>query len=104
MATQPRRPSRIPDFASREEAAAFWDEHDLGEFENELEVVDLDVAESPGHVLSVRLEREAFRRLCAIARQRGVNIITMAETWVLEAIERAEADEFPETDRPASRA
>ncbi|HEY7348021.1 MAG TPA: CopG family antitoxin [Ktedonobacterales bacterium] len=34
-----QHPSRIPHFASREEEAAFWDTHDITEFEDELEPV-----------------------------------------------------------------
>ena len=36
--------SRIPDFASLEEEAEFWDTHDSTEFEDEWEPVDLEVA------------------------------------------------------------
>ena len=32
--------NRIPDFASREEEAAFWEAHDITDYLNEFQVVD----------------------------------------------------------------
>jgi hypothetical protein len=95
--------SRIPEFLSREEEAAFWDEHDLGEFEDELEPVEMGVVPPLGHILLVRLGREDFRRLSAEARDRGTNVVTLAEALVLESLDRAEAAE-PAADRGPSTA
>ena len=63
--------SRIPDFATLEEEAEFWDTHDTAEFEDEWEPVELDVARPLMHQLSVRLEGPVFHRLVAIAKRRG---------------------------------
>ena len=101
MVPAQQRPSRIPTFDSLEEEAEFWDSHDLGEFEDELEPEEIEIAERPGHILSVRLESPEFRRLVAIARKRGGNFVTLAETWVLDALERAEAADAAEADRRA---
>src|SRR5687767_14443285 len=91
----PHRPSKIPTFASLEEEAAFWDGHDLGEFEDELEPVEVEVDPNLGHVLSVRVEAAEIRRLGAIARQRGVGVVELARLLVLEGLNRAEADAEP---------
>lgn len=99
MVARGDRTSRIPTFDSIEEEAAFWDTHDTGDFEDEFEPVDVEIATDAGHILSVRVDRPAFRRLSAIAKRRGVNIITLAQTWVLESIEREEAA-IAATDEP----
>ena len=37
--------SRIPVFTSREEEAAWWDSHDLADYQDEVETVEARVAE-----------------------------------------------------------
>lgn len=90
MLARDQDPSRIPEFSSIEEAAAFWDSHDFADFEDELESVELEVAQPLEHIISVRLESDAFRRLSAVARERGENMVRLAQNWVLEALDRAE--------------
>ena len=102
MSTQPRAASRIPTFGSLEEEAAFWDTHDLGDFEDEMEQVTVEGDGPIGHVLSVRLDSVAFRRLSAIAKQRGLTTTTLAQTWVLEALDRADPPGAATVGRRAS--
>lgn len=47
MSQQPasKPSSRIPVFTSREEEAAWWDSHDLADFQDEFETVDARFAE-----------------------------------------------------------
>lgn len=78
----------IPEFASYEEEAAFWDSHSLVDFIDEFEEVESRVVQPIGHVLGVRIESEAFRRLAALARARETNMVTLAQSWVLEALDR----------------
>lgn len=94
--------SRIPTFTSLEEEAAFWDSHSLGEFEDELEPVDNDVALPFVHRLTVDLEGDRFRRLTTIARQRGMGPTALARAWVLEALERADAEQGNDPSPAAS--
>lgn len=37
--------SRIPDFASRDEEAAWWDSHDLADYQDEFKTVEARFAE-----------------------------------------------------------
>jgi len=93
MALRQRRQSRIPEFDSLEEEIEFWDTHDLGEFEDELEPVELEIGTPFYHSISVRLERDAFRRLLALARRQDTSMFELAQQWVLEGLARAEAVE-----------
>lgn len=93
-------PSEIPAFASRDEEAKFWDTHSLADLQDALEPIEIEVEQPLGHILSVRLESAAFRRLTAIAQQRGVGFIALAEAWLLDALERAEAGERAAERRP----
>jgi hypothetical protein len=49
---KPKEP--IPPFASREEEAAFWDEHDLSNYWDDFERVDAKSTSDPKGSVSVR--------------------------------------------------
>lgn len=93
MKSAERIASKIPTFASLREEATFWDNHSLTEFDNEFRLVDVEVAQPLGHILSIRIDSEHFRRLCALADHRGSDITTLAEDWLREAIDAADATE-----------
>ncbi len=101
MVAPDKTASRIPMFSSIEEEAAFWDSHDLGDFEDEFEPVEIEIAPDAGHILSIRVDRPTFHRLSAIAKRRDVNLVTLAQSWVLESIDREEVA-TAETEAPAS--
>jgi len=71
--------NRIPEFDSIEEEAEFWDTHSLTEFEDEFEPVEIEVARPLGHVISVKLESDAFHRLYALARRKGMSMFGLAQ-------------------------
>jgi hypothetical protein len=50
--------SRIPDFQSLEEEAAYWDTHDFTEFLDETRPVKLRVRARPATDLTYRLNRQ----------------------------------------------
>ena len=82
--------SRIPDFASREEEAKFWDTHDTTDFEDEFKPVRVRVAEDLAHVIQIELDSETFRALCALARKKGESPIIMVKGWILERLKEEE--------------
>jgi predicted DNA binding CopG/RHH family protein len=87
---QRRTKSRIPTFDTVEEEAAFWDTHELTEFEDELEVVtDVKfVKAKPKKAITVRLEPDMLRALTKEARERGIGPSTLARMWILEHLRR----------------
>ena len=79
--------SRIPEFASREEEAAWFDTHDMGDYLDEFEVVDasqvrVDPNLSAG--ITVRLTPELLRQLRRTAKAKGIGPSTLARMWILE--------------------
>jgi predicted DNA binding CopG/RHH family protein len=84
-----RAKNRIPRFKSVEEEAAFWDTHDLTEFEDELEVVT-DVrfvkagARGAKKAITVRLEEDTLEALTQAAREKGVGSSTLVRMWIRE--------------------
>lgn len=101
MAQQARTSSRIPEFASREEEAAFWDTHDTTDFEDEWEPVEVEVVKPLRHGLTVSFEGTDFHRLVAFAKACGIGPGALARTWVLDALALAEAAGSDEPDGAA---
>ena len=83
---KPKEP--IPEFASREDEAEFWDTHDLTEFEDELEVVNdvrfVVMRGEPKKPLTVGLPEDTLRTLTEQAHEQGVGASTLVRMWILE--------------------
>lgn len=95
MAQQEQQRSRIPDFASREEEAAFWDTHDITDYLDEFEVVDrrdVTAEENLSTGITVRLTPDMLRQLRRTARQRGVGPSTLARMWIVEHLRETGAN------------
>ena len=83
----------MPEFATIEEAAEFFDTHDMTEFEDEWEAVDdVQLVIIKGKkTLSIRLPLQARLALEVKAHEAGVDALVLAKQWVLERL--AEEDE-----------
>ncbi len=89
-AIQTEMKNQIPDFATIEEMAEFWDTHDASEYQDELEPVEFEIAKplKSTWMLSIRLDKETFDALQAIAKPKGLGASTLARMWILEELER----------------
>lgn len=85
MSEKNRPIDSIPDeFSSIEEAAAFWDNHDFGDYWDESSEVELEV-NAPRHqwvALANHLATQAAER----ARQEGVSVETLVNLWIAERL------------------
>lgn len=80
-------PSRIPEFASLEEEAAFWDSHDSTDFEDEFQAVNVifegrSADDERLKRLEVRFDAETDRELTAVARQQGLRKSSLVRSVV----------------------
>ena len=80
------RESRIPKFANREEEAAFWDNHDISDYWDELKPVKLKVAKNLSKGITIRLDEETLGELRRQAHRRGIGPTTLARMWILERL------------------
>ena len=78
--------SRIPDFQSIEEEAAFWDTHDFTEFLDETRPVKLRVGKNFTEALTVRLERTDREELERRAANQGVGPSTLVRMWIKDRL------------------
>jgi hypothetical protein len=83
-------PSRIPEFASIEEEAAFWDTHSTADYEDEFKPVRARVAKGLSTGVTIRFDPETLRRLRAIAQEQGIGPTTLIRMWVLERLKEKE--------------
>lgn len=90
MDNQATSPSRIPAFASLEEAAAFWDTHDSGDYESEFAPIAVEIAKdvSSMRLVTFEIDDEAADRLTELARRQGLRRSDLARTWVLNELAR----------------
>lgn len=87
----------IPEFASREEEAEFWDTHDFGDYWDETEAVDVKFSKNLTENLTVRLSTSALALLRREADEKGVGPSTLARMWIVEQLRRTrESANHPE--------
>ena len=80
---------RIPSFANREEEAAFWDTHDVTEFDGvELHPVEVTIGGELAERLTLRLDAEDRAELARRARAKGVGPSTLVRMWIKERLDQ----------------
>ena len=83
--------TRIPEFATYEEEARFWDTHDTTDFEDEFKPVRVHVARKLSSGLTIRLDRETLEKLRRAAQEKGIGPTTLIRMWVLERLQQKDA-------------
>lgn len=81
---QEQQPSRIPEFASREEEAKWFDTHDMADYQDEFKTVRARFARRLSEGITIRFDRETLAHLRTLARERGIGPTTLVRMWILE--------------------
>jgi CopG antitoxin of type II toxin-antitoxin system len=78
----------VPKFKSYEEKAAWYDNHDLSTFWDELTPVDIDfqLKQPKEENIVVRLQKPVKDRLDQVARGKGLNVSSLTRMWILERL------------------
>ena len=79
---------RLPEFASIEEEAAFWDTHSTADYEDEFKPVRVRFAKNLSEGLTIRLDPDTLEKVCAEAHERGIGATTLIRMWVLEHVKQ----------------
>ena len=109
MAVKKQRPNhskknKIPKFANRQEMAEWWDTHDVTDYLDELEPVELrfaddfkseyretkphlEVSRRPQKSLTIRFPIDVIAELRQRATRKGIGATTLARMWILEHLE-----------------
>jgi predicted DNA binding CopG/RHH family protein len=80
------KPTRIPEFATLEEEAAFWDTHSTADYEHEFRLVRARFAMRLSTGVTIRLDPETLEQLRTMAHERGIGPTTLIRMWVLERL------------------
>ncbi len=89
MAKSKQERDPIPEhFKSIEEAAEFWDNHDLGDYWDLTHEAHFDV-DIKNRVFLTALEPKLAKRLTECARQQGLSTETLINVWLSEKLTEA---------------
>lgn len=78
----------IPTTDSIEELAKFWDNHDLTDFEDQLEIVTESIFEK-NTIVEIALQSKEIEKVKQIAQLKGINYSNLIREWVLEKVKIA---------------
>jgi predicted DNA binding CopG/RHH family protein len=81
---KPPAQSRIPNFKTREEEAAFWDTHDFTDYEHEFHPMKVRVANNLSEGITIRFDHQTLTALRNRANEKGIGPTTLARMWILE--------------------
>jgi hypothetical protein len=87
---KPLQPVRIPDFATIEEEAKFWDTHSTADYEDAFKPVRVRFGKRLSSGVTIRLDPDTLEKLRALARERGIGPTTLIRMWVLERLKEKE--------------
>lgn len=84
-----KKKTKIPKFKTYEEEARFWDTHNVTDFDNETENVDIvfELSRPRSETLMVRLQKDFKDKLEQAARSKGLNVSTLARMWLMEKLQ-----------------
>ena len=76
----------IPEFASLEEEAEFWDTHNMSDHWDKLKPVRLKVAKNLSRGITIRFDEETLRKLRENAHEKGMGPTTYARMLIMEQL------------------
>ena len=83
--------SRIPEFATRQEEAEFWDTHDFTDYWDELEPVEVKFSDDLSSCITIPLDSNSLTEVFNLADKKGVSPASLIRSWILERLNRANA-------------
>ncbi len=87
---------RIPDFATRDEEAAWWDFHSISDYLGELQPVKATFARHLSDPVAMRLDPQDRAEITHRATAQGIGPSTLIRMWVKERLrQEVEADAGP---------
>lgn len=90
MSQDPRNVrDRIPEFATRQEEAEFWDTHDFADYWDEWEAVDVEFSDDLSSCVAIPLDTDSIIKVSALAGEKGVSLASLMRSWILERLEDA---------------
>ena len=95
-----KKQNRVPEFASREEAAEFWDTHDFTDYLDDVKVISARYSDVVEQSVIVRFDSDTFDKLIEMADERGAFPDSLIHDWVVEGLKKAQTT-APDSRKPA---
>ena len=90
MTKKEERKSRIPEFASREEEAEFWDTHSLADYWDEFKPTRVRFAKNLSEGITIRLDSESLGKVRALAKEKGIGPTVLIRMWIMENLKEVQ--------------
>jgi predicted DNA binding CopG/RHH family protein len=81
-----RSKSRIPKFRTREQAARWFDTHDMADYQDEFKTVRAEFARNLSQGITIRLDPATLAEVRSRARAQGIGPTTLIRMWILERL------------------
>ena len=81
---------RIPEFGNYQDMADFWDTHSVGDYWDQTEPAEFEIAENARRRYLVALDRDLLDRLQKLARVRGVSTESLANLLLAQSLGKLE--------------
>jgi predicted DNA binding CopG/RHH family protein len=92
MAKNKQKIDPIPEqFESFDALADFWESHDLADYEDQLEEVEVEIAAKPTRRFVLTLSDELTQAMRKAIRSEGVSMQTLVNLWVQERLQKYQA-------------
>lgn len=75
---------QVPSFKNREEEAAWFETHDLADYQGEFKTINARFGKNLSAGLNIRLDPDSLEQLRTIAHKKGVGPTTLARMWIKE--------------------
>ena len=75
---------QIPEFTSRAEEAEFWDTHDLTDYFDFDEPIEMEVTGPLSEPITLHIDIETMEEVRALAKERGLPPDGLLYVWILE--------------------
>lgn len=80
---------KIPDFATLDEAAEFWETHSFMDYADDTEEVEIEINLAPKHeMVQIELSAPVARQVQSIAKRRRTTPSHLVEEWVKQQLRR----------------
>jgi len=81
-----RKKDPVPEFASREEEAEFWDTHSTADYEDEFKPVRARFAKNLSEGITIRLDLETLSKVRSLAKEKGIGPTVLIRMWIMERL------------------
>ena len=91
MADKKEGKKPVPEFASREEEAEFWDTHSLADHWDEFKPVKVRFAKNLSQGVTIRLDPDTLHDVRELAQEKGMGPTTLIRMWVMERLQEVKS-------------